>query len=166
MHSLPRPAFIFKFHQGLPQYQPEAAKEMVRLIELGYSLRAAAGGVGLSYTSAIMWAASNDEFCHQVDSAAATRVYHLETEALGTFDAVRAKITLAALRKVAPEAWNAEVNTLGADNPNRPKEIVYRVVRAPAPPVAQFPVAHAPTPGSAVTNVIDMASHPGLSRIN
>lgn len=140
----PFPRFLFTYSQGhYADPHPPAMLMVLELIASGHSLRASAGFIGIPYSNLLNWIAIDTNFAFRIDAAAARRVYTLESTTLATTDPVQAKVTLQALRRAAPEAWD-DPRITPHDNPlptRIEQEIVYpplrdtpRLIPSPPPP--------------------------------
>lgn len=103
--------------RGRPSgYTEEACNAIVALMEQGYSLAAAAGGMRVARSTLHNWMKQHPEFLEAVELGKSLRVYKLETDMLASENSAVVNARRFALVNAAPEEWR-EKQTVDVDVP-------------------------------------------------
>jgi len=92
--------------RGRPSgYTEEACDVIIALMERGYSLTAAAGGMRITRSTLHNWMKQHPEFLEAVELGKSLRVYKLETDMLASENSAVVNARRFALVNAAPEEW-------------------------------------------------------------
>jgi hypothetical protein len=134
---------------GFALYDAKAGQEIAELVANGHSLRGAAGGVNLTFSSVLRWLQEYPDFALLIEEAHARKVFQTEGLIFNEINPVRHKTQLTLLARAAPEAWDSTVLAQQEDPIN---QININVISAPSPPMKTEPESDHSVAGTSLIN--------------
>lgn len=96
---------------GISLYKPEYAQQIVELMSLGHSLKAAAAEIGYSIHAIANWREKYPEFREAIELGFGKRTLKLERDLLTAKDAATVTSRIFSLKSAAPEEYTDRYRT-------------------------------------------------------